>query len=61
MKQGKEANGKDSSISYDLGVYRKASKLAYNYQKKKAEESLESKKNSSVKKEESQQEKKNGG
>lgn len=61
MKQGKKANGKDSSVSHDLDVYRKASKLAYDYQKKRAEENLEPKENSSVKKEESQQEKKNVG
>ena len=60
MKQDKAANGKDSSISHDLGVYRKAAKLAYDYQKKRAEEDLEPKENSSVKKEESQQEQNNG-
>lgn len=60
MNQDKAANGKDSSISHDLGVYRKAAKLAYDYQKKRAEEDLEPKENSSVKKEESQQEEKNG-
>jgi len=60
VKQDKAANGKDSSISHDLGVYRKAAKLAYDYQKKRAEEDLEPKENSSVK-EESQQEQNNGG
>jgi len=59
VKRDKVANGKDSSISHDIGVYRKAMKLAYDYQKKRAEEALEPKENSSVK-EESQQEQNNG-
>jgi len=59
VKQDKATNGKDSSISHDLNIYRKAAKLAYDYQKKRAEEALEPKENSSVK-EESQQEQNNG-
>ena len=47
MKQEKAADKNDSSIAHDLSVYKKAAKLAYDYQKKRAEEELQSKQKSS--------------
>jgi len=55
VKQDKKANDKGSSVSYNLDLYRKAMKLAYDYQKKRTEQE----KDSYIKKEELKQEQKN--